>query len=692
VAKKEAIYIAKWKKKVSDIVKMKYDGIDSKDLDKLLDGIINRTLKNPKVGILNNYLNKVVKTDVLSLIDTIDTNNLIIGGSGVLYQPHGVKENPLIHFIMQNMSLRNEFKGLRKKYDKGTDEWSMYDILQLIVKILINTLYGVMGYPGFILFNLFIAESITNQGKQIVCTAVESFENFLQDAVKFSTVGEMYEYISNIHNEYEEKYKGKLDVSVFEVEDINHKLVKRLINKCAFDVSNETVLSLEKIVFNMGKTEKHILYYKNNMMEFNNLPIIKEKYNYIINNMDLLTSGEPWKIKNEEIKSMIDDLWAFYSVFVFYDYPVYDRLRKAMYIDKKNVLYVDTDSNFVGIADYIEYITSLCTHQNLSEDEAVLTSASLMIIFMSNMINASLYTLAKGMNVPDEYAKKLNMKNELYLDRIVFTTKKKRYISNAKSQEGQILGGGLGMEEIKGFEFIKSTTKPFVKDYFTKICLEDILRAETINVEKIYKKLIVLREDIESSMRRGESKYFKQANVKTINNYKKPYSTQGITAILLWNTLNPQYAIELPTDVDIIPIKEMTFKRPTKPKENTSSVKLKTLEYEEPKGVKRITADDDYMKNKNTKWFADKYPDTFELLKNGIYTNSNDAIRHMGIKYIAKPKNENIPIPDWFGDIIDTEKVVISTLSLFTPILESLGLKNLKTSSTTTYPSNMIDL
>ncbi len=691
MAKKEAIFITKWKAKVSGIIKMKYDDIDDKKLNKLLDEIIGMTLKNPKVGIINNYLNKVVKTDVLSLIDTIDNNNLIIGGSGVLYQPHGVKENPLIHFIMKNMSLRSEFKKLRKNYDKGTDEWSMYDILQLIVKILINTLYGVMGYPGFILFNLFIAESITNQGKQIVCTAVESFENFLEDAVKFSTTSEMYEYISNIHNEYEEKYKGKLDIDAIRMVDIDHKLVKRIVNKCAFDATDETILTLEKIVFNMKEPEKYILYYKNNMMEFNQLPFIKDKYEYIINNIDLLTAGELWRIKDEKILGIINDLWAFYEVFVFYNYPVYDRLRKAMYIDKKNVLYVDTDSNFVGIANYIEYITSLCKHKNLSEDDAVLTSASIMIIFMSNMINASLFKLAKGMNVSDEYAKKLNMKNELYLDRILFTTKKKRYISNAKSQEGQILGNGLGMEEIKGFEFIKSTTKPFVKEYFTKICLEDILRAETINVEKIYKKLIILRQDIESSMKRGESKYFKQANVKTIDNYKKPYSTQGITAILVWNTLNPQYAIELPTDVDIVPIKELTFKKPAVPKEKQINPQLKSLGYEEPKGIKRVDTDG-YMKNKNTKWFAEKHPETFELLKNGIYNNPNELIRHMGIKYIAKPKNENVPIPDWFGDLIDTEKIVVSTLGLFTPILESLGLKNLKTTSTVTYPSNMIDL
>lgn len=141
--KQEAIFISRWKDKVRDIVKLQYPDISSKKLDVFMDDIIKKNMVNPKVGIVNNYINKVVKTDALSLIDSIENNNLIIGGQGVLYQPHDNKENPILHYIMDNMALRKEYQRLKKEATRGTDEWLTWDIYQLIVKILINTLVQI---------------------------------------------------------------------------------------------------------------------------------------------------------------------------------------------------------------------------------------------------------------------------------------------------------------------------------------------------------------------------------------------------------------------------------------------------------------------------------------------------------------------------------------------------------------------
>lgn len=681
----ESIFMQRWREKVIDILKLHYPDMKKKDMESHINKIIEENLSNPKAAIVNNYINRVVKTDVLSIVDSIERNSLIIGGGGVLYQPHNVKENPLLDFIKDKMASRSIRKDNRELYSKGSDEWLMEDIAQLILKILINTLYGVMGYPGFVLYNLFIAESITNQGKQIVCTAIQAFENFLSDAVKFSTNGELYEYIGNIHTEYNEKYKGKLDTTVFEFDNIDEELSERLISKCAFNVDEKTELSIEKMISNMDNSEKYIMYYKNNLEKFNYHKIIKDKLTYIMSNINILTAGETSLVEDETLQKMIGEMWELYEVFVFYDYPIFDRVRKAMYIDKKNVIYVDTDSNFLGLIKYVEFLNELDLSKSKTEQELSLTSVNLLVIFLSLMVNKSLYTLAKFMNSPDEYANRLHMKNELVISRILLVLKKKRYIANALSQEGKILGDGLGMSEIKGFDFIKSTTKPFVKEYFTDICLNDILRAEKIDVANIFKKLVILREDIEISMKKGESKYFKQANVKTIENYKNPYSTQGIKSIMLWNTLSPSYSIELPGDVDIIPIKDFSFKKPATPKENKTT---------NTKAVKAIGVSDDrpYLKNRNVKWLYDNYPEVFKLIEKNIYLNPNPEIRHMGLNFIAKPKNTDIPTPEWFHDIIDTEKVVVSTLKLFSPILSSLGLNNLKVSSTVSYPSNMIDL
>lgn len=678
--KQEAIFITKWKDRVRGVIELKYGKQDSDKMNAFLDKIIKKNLINPKVGIVNNYINKISKIDVLTLIDSIEKNQLIIGGGGVLYQQHAMKENPLISFIIDNMALRKEYQKLAREYENGSYEWLSFDIAQLNTKILINTLYGVMGYAGFVLYNRFIAESITNQGRQIVSTSIMAFENFVSDAVQFSTNSELYEYISNIHNEYVDKYKGKLDITPFEINDIDRELVKRLINKCAFEVSDETVLSLETIIGRMGKTEKHLLFYKNNLLKFNDNPIIREKYVYIYDNINVLLDGKVERIEDEKIQNMVNDLWDLYNVFVFYDYQIFDRVRKSMYVDKTSVVYSDTDSVFNGVNKYVEFMKDIGKASNKTTQELETTIVNVLIIFMERMINNTLFTLAKSMNTPDNYAQRLKMENEIYMDRVLFTgMAKKRYIANALTIKGKLMNGGKGESVIKGFDFIKSVTKPFVRDFYTQICLDDILTSPNIDVEKIFKKMIELRLDIEESMRRGESKYFKQANVKMVDHYKQPYSTQGVTASLLWNALNPQYQIELPGDVDIIPIKDLRFQAPTKKQQETSS-----------KGVKRV--EENEYKNKNILWLQENHPEQFALLEKNIYNNPNPLIRHMSLSSIAKPKNEDIPLPQWFGEIIDTEKIVVDTLGLFAPILESLGLKNLKTKSNTVYPSNMIDL
>lgn len=169
-------------------------------------------------------------------------------------------------------------------------------------------------------------------------------------------------------------------------------------------------------------------------------------------------------------------------------------------------------------------------------------------------------------------------------------------------------------------------------------------------------------------MIKGESTFFKQANVQIIEHYKNPYSTQGVVAVLLWNTLNPKYAMELPTDCDIIPIHELTG-----PKLNDNG--------------KMKWANEEFVME-----FKERFPEAYYNLEKNIYNNPNELIRNMGLTSLAKPKNEEIPLPEWFSFLLDTEKVVQDSLNLISPILKSLGLNGLKTNASTEYMTNIIDL
>ena len=137
----EAYYLTQWKEKAYTSLKSYYgkDNIDKNKCMKFLDKEISKYLNNRKITLVNNYTNVVAKSNILSLIDLIESHQLIIGGGGVLYQQHADKENPLIDFISYIMAERKRRKKERKQYDKTSEEWLMRDIAQLNLKIKINS-------------------------------------------------------------------------------------------------------------------------------------------------------------------------------------------------------------------------------------------------------------------------------------------------------------------------------------------------------------------------------------------------------------------------------------------------------------------------------------------------------------------------------------------------------------------------
>lgn len=340
----EAVFVTQWKDEMKRRIKLRFrnENLSNKKIDKYLDTLISEYMSNPEVQIVNNYREQSVTTDLLSLIDTINDNQLIIGGGGVLYVQHNTtgRENIMFDYINHQKATRNAYKAKRKQNANDPDLFAYYDILQNAAKIILNSLYGVHGYEGFILYNRFIAESVTNVGRQIITTAVMTFDSFLSNANLYNTEEEVYQHITNVCSEYEDNF----DYSVFKIDNIDHKVVKRLVDMCAFDQSDEFVSILESMVSKMTYGEKVLLYYKNNLYDFSRVPFIMDKLRFIINNIDELKAPDKKLINNPDVIQCIEDVWDFYDKFVLYDYPIYDRVRKAMYTDRKSVLYVDYTS------------------------------------------------------------------------------------------------------------------------------------------------------------------------------------------------------------------------------------------------------------------------------------------------------------------------------------------------------------
>lgn len=646
--------------------------VSKKKISQYLDKVIDRRLRNMQVDVANNYRRTVAHSDFLSVIDFIENNSLILGGGATIFLNHNQKDNPVIYYLMDNMAERSMVKKRNKTLPEGSFALLMGEISSSNIKLKNNVYYGAIGTPYFRFHNVFIAEAITMTGRNIICTAAMGFEGFLGDNMYFNELDEVYQYIINIANEYNDNYKGKELSKLSTMPDITNEMVyNRIIDRCAFTMTNKMKENLFDVIVNLGADIKVLVYFKNNLYAFLRIPVIIDRFTYIVQNIGILRVPDIRKIENPEIADLLTELWEAISIYVYYNHPTYDRIRKTLYTDKKSVFYIDTDSNFLGLNEFVQFTKNDVLDRRwygLSEKDIEFATVNIITIFLSYVVRENLYTMGRQMQVPEEFVPKLDMKNEFYFARIIFTAKKKRYIALKILQEGRLLNNGLGKEELKGFDFKKSVTKTPIKNFYTDLCLDEVLRAETIDTRAIFRKLKNFEHEMRQSLLDMEPTYYKQAAIQEASHYKIPYSNSGYKALVLWNTLCPNYALQPPAYVDILPIKELNYVNKGK------------------EGVPKKPSEGQTL-------LMEKYPETYELLYKNILCNKNELIRNMSLNYIAVPRGMDYEIPPWLKEIVDVESIVNANISMITSITDSIGLTTLiKGKSGKPHLSNIIEL
>ena len=701
---RKSLFIRKWKETMHRNFKMKYAEYDVNKLDRILDIIISMRLYNPKMRLVNNYRNRQANTTFLDMYEYIETTKPIIGGNGVLFKQHKDAPNPLIDWIALQMNTRKKYKDLMfdAHEHEEFDLERLYDLMQGNTKIKINSLYGVLGYCKFMFYNLFLAQCVTITGQNIISTAACGFEAFLTNSLSFVAMPEVRDFFYNCQMEASviENNSGKLGdydaypylASEYVPFPDTEEVVGKILRACGFKVTKENEESIISMVVNSSPYARKLLRYKNDLIGLMSLPHFREEFIEIIPNMNTILVPKIKAVESEDYRDRIITIWNYIDVFVMYKYPIYDRVRRNKYQDKSSVMYEDTDSNFLSLNRWVQFVETDILNSMYMDNDTDYKSVNILGIYLSNAIAEIYDAFGRSVNVDDEHRPLLNMKNEFYYPRILFVKKKKRYIGLQMIREGHILNNGAGKPDIKGFDFIKSTTKESIRKYYEDIAYNDILVADEIDIRHIFRRIVQLEQIIRSNLAAGDSQYFKQSAIKRAQDYATPYSIQGVKAVLIWNTLNPEYAIELPSNVDIVPINLEKGRSKVFTKKNDEYVFLEYRDVKSSDG--EIVKKPYYMKNdtKNLMDFATRYPDEFARLDEQILHNENKLIRSLGLNYIAKPKNPNIPIPRWFYEIMDMDKIVDDGLKLFNPILETLGITIMKTGPNSEHYSNIISL
>ena len=161
----------------------KYDWVYDLDLTSLYPSIIMTLNISPesKIGKIRDWdANKFLKGEVDTYFigdDTITRDNLkkyleqsnfSVSSNGVLYRTDKVGCIPDILNLWFNQ--RVDFKNAMKKYGKAgnKEKYAFYHKRQLVQKILLNSLYGVLGLPAFRFYDVDNAEAVTTTGQTVI--------------------------------------------------------------------------------------------------------------------------------------------------------------------------------------------------------------------------------------------------------------------------------------------------------------------------------------------------------------------------------------------------------------------------------------------------------------------------------------------------------------------------------------------
>lgn len=131
------------------------------------------TVFDPSRGVKENVVVLDLKSLYPMAMMTINASPETKDPHGELRAPNGVRfrkiPDGLTRSIISDLlNERDEKKQRRNTYPFGSDEYILYDMQQNVLKVIMNTYYGVSGYTRFRLYDREIGSAITSVGRAII--------------------------------------------------------------------------------------------------------------------------------------------------------------------------------------------------------------------------------------------------------------------------------------------------------------------------------------------------------------------------------------------------------------------------------------------------------------------------------------------------------------------------------------------
>jgi DNA polymerase elongation subunit (family B) len=448
-----------------------------------LESFEGATVFDPYSGLDENVCVLDAKSLYPMSMMTINASPETKDPNGELHSPNGVrfKKNPdgLARTIIMNLlKERDEKKRIMKSYKIGSPEYELYDMQQNVLKVIMNTYYGVSGYPKFRLYDHDIGGAVTSTGRALVEFTKKIIQEMGYKVIYGDSVtGDMKIIVYNKFGIFgkeisikdlftqvdikdgDKEYCNLHNVQTWTVENnFKHQLVKKDIK---YIMRHKTTKQIYRVICNnnyyVDVTEDHSLISLNKKTH-----MFKEikPINAVIGETKLITYNTQLGelIQFIDIKSIQKIKYTGYV----YDIEVQDTHK----FFANNVLVHNTDSNFV-------LIPGTTIEEIIEKAKAV-----------EKKLNESYAEFAKReLNADVSY---FSTKFEKLYKRYYQGGKKKRYAGNLVWKEGQT----VDKIDIVGFEFKRSDSSKVTKNV-QQTLITMILRGEKFEDIQKYMRDIV---------------------------------------------------------------------------------------------------------------------------------------------------------------------------------------------------------
>ena len=272
----------------------------------------------PKTYTLVSNGKEKGKLTETELKDFFDKNKVSVSSNGVLYRSD--KQGLIPALLAKWFDTRVEYRKLMKKFgDAGdNDKYTYFKSRQLIQKVVLNSLYGVLGLPVFRFYDLDNAEATTLTGQELIKFTKKIGNHFYN-----KELGDDKDYCIYIDTDSVFYSALPLVKKRFPTMDFDSET---MMSKRILDVADEMQEFLNNSYDYFAKRflnlDKHRFEIKQELIAKSGLFIVKKRYGMkIINDngvkvnklhvkgLDLVRSNFP-KAMGELLKSVLEDILA----------------------------------------------------------------------------------------------------------------------------------------------------------------------------------------------------------------------------------------------------------------------------------------------------------------------------------------------------------------------------------------------